>query len=151
MKRKHFHGGVILASLIALGIGGRASSEELSPALRRGTGSSLSMARFYSGTLSSVGQFPGKLIRLPCNSNETPDATARCEPPRHDYALMMEGNEMVHPLLPGTEEVRQELASVELEGTAVTVHGKYYPSTGAILVSRIAAPGSLRLRSADLH
>ena len=46
---------------------------------------------------------------------------------------------MIHPLLPGTAEVAAKINSRALHGKKVKVAGKYYPSTGAILVSRIVA------------
>ncbi len=51
----------------------------------------------------------------------------------------MDSDGMIHPLLPGTEKVLKEINSGELHGKDVTVHGVYYPATGAILVDHITA------------
>jgi hypothetical protein len=53
-------------------------------------------------------------------------------------ALSMDSDGMIHPLLTGTEQVQKQINCGKLHDKEVTVHGKYYPTTGAILVDRIA-------------
>ena len=45
---------------------------------------------------------------------------------------------MIHPLLAGTDEMLKRINSSELHDKKGVVTGKYYPSTGAILVSSVA-------------
>lgn len=99
----------------------------------------LSMARFYSGAAEWTGDFPGKLVCLRCDLKPGPGAMAQCEQKGHRHALSMEDDAMIHPLLAGTEDILKQINSGDLHGKNVTVHGKYYPSTGAILVDRISA------------
>jgi hypothetical protein len=128
---------VIVAGLIAAGIAAPVWGGEYPQAVTTAPGSSLSTARFYTASMVNVGEFPGTLVRLSCAWNESGGAEAQGEQP-HGYALVMDGDDTIHPLLPGTDEVRSQLKAVDLQGTAVAVHGKYYPSTGIIFVSRIA-------------
>jgi len=106
-----------------------------------GSGSSPSMTRFYTATLGSVGEFPGRLVRLPCDAKASGIAAAHCDTARRDYVLFMESDDAAHPLWPGTAEAQRELGAAELHGADVTVQGKYYPGVGAILVNRIATTG----------
>jgi len=134
MKRRPMLG-VTLAGVIAFGIAGHAWGQEQS-AQPPGGRAGLAITKFYSDSPSNVGDFPGRLVRLSCGESATATFTPRCA--HTDYALLIDGDEGVHPLLPGTEAVRTELDSPTLQQADVQVHGKYYPSTGAILVSRIA-------------
>ncbi len=54
-----------------------------------------------------------------CRQRKTGDL--ECQP---DYALIVHGDEVIHPLLPGTDEVRRELNSDGLQGTGVAVRGR---------------------------
>ncbi len=127
---------VILAGVIAFGIAGRAWGQQQQLAAKPAD-SSLSMARYYAGSVASIGTFPGTLVRLSCGSSGGTNVMGQNDQRGRDYALIVHGDDAMHPLLPGTDEVRRELDSVDLQGTDVAVHGKYYPSTGWILVSRI--------------
>lgn len=115
-----------------------AAGEEQHPAAAQSA--TQSMARFYSGESHRVGDFPGTLVCLRCDLKPGPGAMSQCEKEGHRHALSMESDGMVHPLLAATPEVLDQINSGALHGKMVTVHGKYYPSTGAILVDRIA-PG----------
>ena len=126
---------VTLACMIGVGLAGSAWGEEPSSHPPGGR-ASLAITKFYIGSLSSVGDFPGTLVRLSCRSDATDTSAPPCG--QTDYALIVEGDEGVHVLVPGTDEVRRELESPVFQLTDVRVHGKYYPSTGAILVNRIA-------------
>jgi len=140
MERKYLHR-VVLACVFALALGGRAWGQAQRLTTELGADSS-PMTKFYTGPMVNIGEFPGTLVRLSCDPNGTAyDAPARDRPGQY-YALMVQGDTVLHPLLPGTPEVKQELNSVGLHGTDVAVQGKYYPSTGAILVSRIVEAGS---------
>jgi hypothetical protein len=133
---------VVLASVIALGIAGRAWGEQQPLAAKPGEGSSPSMARFYNGSVVNIGEFPGTLVRASCAPNGSGGATAQHDQSRPGYALIVLGDDVMHPLVPGTDEVRRELNSVGLQGTRVAVHGQYDPSTGVILVDHIVVAKS---------
>jgi hypothetical protein len=124
MKRKESQrGGIVaLAGMLALNIAGRAWGEAPPPAVAAGPSSS--MTRFYSGSLGSMGEFPGKLVREGPGPNEV-------------FLVMEDG--MVHALWPATEETRHVLRAADSNGADVTVDGKYYPSIGVIVVTRVAA------------
>lgn len=142
MEHSHFRRGVIVAGMIALGFGGRSWGEDHRMTVEPPAGLSPSIARFYTAPLVNVGEFPGMLVRLSCKSNGSADPRAQGERMQEDYALVIQGDDIVHPLLPGTDEARRELRSAALRGTDVTVHGKYYPSTGMIFASRVAERNS---------
>jgi hypothetical protein len=148
MRYRHLQASMILAGAIALSIGSRAWGQERLT-VAPGTDSNLSMARFYTGSAVSVGEFPGTLVRLSCAPNGIPSASGQVGKPGHDYALVVRGENAAHPLLAGTNEARRELSSVDLHGTEVAVHGKYYPSTGVILVSSITVPEASTVRTAS--
>ena len=99
-------------------------------------GSTLSMSQFYTGSMEQTGSFPGKLICLRCDVSPSDHASAACKEDGHRHALSMKGG-MVHPLLPGTEEIAERINSNELHGKEVRVSGKHYPSIGFIFVSSI--------------
>lgn len=104
-----------------------------------GQGTGLSMTNFYAGQAdhTKVGTFPGKLVCLRCDLGNDPDSMKQCAAEGHRHALSMDNGAMIHPLLPGTEEVLVLINSNELHGKNVLVHGNNYPFTGAILVDRI--------------
>jgi hypothetical protein len=124
----------MLTGVIAIALAGSARGEDAS-SLPSGGRTSLAISKFYVGSLSTVGDFPGTLVRVSCRSDAIDASAQPCG--QNEHALVIEGDEGVHVLLPGTDEVRSELESPVLQQTDVRVHGKYYPSTGAILVNRI--------------
>ena len=139
MKHNRFFAGAVVAAVLAiLASGGAVRAEEKHSMSPQQGGSTLSMARFYGGAGARIGNYPGKLVCLRCDLKGGPEAMAQCEKAGHRHALAMESDGMVHPLLPGTEKVLKQINSGELHGKEVTVHGKYYPATGAILVDQIA-------------
>jgi hypothetical protein len=141
MKRTHLRCGVILAGVVALSVGSRAWGAERALTVVPPAASSSSVVWFYSSSLVNVGSFPGTFLRLTCESDgATPEA--RSHQARQAYAFMLQGDDVLHPLLPGTEEVRRELSSGGLDGANATVYGKYYSSSGVIFVSEIVrTPG----------
>ncbi len=141
MKRNNrFVGAVVAVAVAMLTVGGVARGDEKRSAQAASSeGSTLSMSKFYGGSSARTGDFPGKLVCLRCDLKPGPGAMAQCEKEGHRHALAMDSDGMIHPLLPGTEKVLKQINSGELHGKEVTVHGKYYPATGAILVDRISA------------
>lgn len=100
-------------------------------------GQSLAMAKFYAGPLETIGTFPGKLVCLRCDLAPSPGSAEQCKKEGHKHALSMEDGSMIHPLLASDEKVLEQINSAELHHKQVRVEGKYYVSTGAILVGRI--------------
>jgi hypothetical protein len=135
MKRTNVCGGVILATVIASVVGGKVGAQELAT-----DGAQLStewMSRFYTSSLVNVGAFPGTLVQLSCATDGNADSKTHHEKARQAYGFVVSGDDIMHQLLPGTDEVRRALSTAGLQGTHVIVQGKYYPSTGTILVSDI--------------
>ncbi|MFQ5666891.1 MAG: hypothetical protein ACE5I7_10730 [Candidatus Binatia bacterium] len=127
--------GVVLGGLAMAILGGSPawSEEHLSQ-----RGSSSSMITAYAGPIDMhVSKYTGKLVCLQCDLTPGPGAMKQCEKKGHHHALSMDGNTMIHPLLAGTEAVLKQINSGKLHDKKVTVHGKYYPTTGFILVDRI--------------
>jgi hypothetical protein len=100
-------------------------------------GQILPMAKFYTGPLERIGTFPGKLVCLRCDLAPSKASAAQCKKEGHVHALSMDDGSMIHPLLATSSEVLARINSPELHHQEVKVHGKYYVSTGAILVSSI--------------
>jgi len=135
MKGSQTLRGVALA-LLVLSIGGNAWAGDGLPLTGTGRAdSTLSVTKYTGASLANVGQFPGNLVRLSCDANGTP--TDQGKQPGYDYALVLPGDDALHALVPGTDEVRRQLSSSELQGADAVVGGKYYPSTGAIFVSSV--------------
>ena len=137
MKRYKFHRSAILAAAITLGSAGGAWAAASTLTITPPAGSSPSVARFYTAPTANVGEFPGRLVALSCDTNDSAGRAQPNGPPQLTYVLVIQGDDTLHPLAPGTDEVRRELSTIGLHGANVTVRGKYYPSTGLIFVSRI--------------
>jgi hypothetical protein len=128
----------MLASLMAIGISGSAWAGDRGLLTGPVTAdSTLSLARYYSASIANIGRFPGTLVRLSCEANGGATPTEQSEQPQYDNALVLRGDDVMHPLVPGTDEVRRELSAAALRGAEVIAQGKYYPSTGAIFVSSL--------------
>jgi len=100
----------------------------------------MSMPRFYVSPSdeTKVGDFPGRLVCLRCDlAPRKEGAMKQCAETGHRHALSMDEGAMIHPLLAGTEEALKQINSDQLHNQHVRVHGRYYQSTGAILVDRI--------------
>ena len=141
MKRHNWAAIILVATILASGIIASsrtqgAEQHSAAPAAPSG-GSSSSMVPFYAGRGPNIGTFSGKLVCLRCDLQPGPGAMSQCAKEGHRHALSMDSDKMIHPLLAGTEEVLAQINSGELHGKNVAVHGKYYASTGAILVDRI--------------
>ena len=140
MKRSRMFVGALLAvgvaTLISAGVA--RGEEKHSADAATSEGSTLSMSKFWASETGRTGDFPGRFVCLRCDLKPGPGAMAQCEKEGHRHALSMESDSMIHPLLAGTEQVLKQINSGELHGKQVVVHGKYYPSTGAILADRIS-------------
>lgn len=129
---------MVAASALLLAVSARSSGAESHTGEPSGGGSvPSSMTKFYGGSLVRVGEFPGKLVCLRCDLKGGPEAMAQCQKEGHRHALSMDSDGMIHPLLPATEVILEQINSGALHGKTVTVHGKYYVATGAILVDQI--------------
>ena len=89
--------------------------------------------------LATIAKLQGKLVCLRCDLKPGPGAMSQCEKEGHRHALSMDSDSMIHPLLAGTEDALKQINSGELHGKQVTVHGKHYPGSGAILVDSITS------------
>lgn len=100
----------------------------------------MSMPRFYVNPSeeTKIGDFPGRLVCLRCDLAAKPGAMKQCAEAGHRHALSMDEGAMIHPLLAGTGEALKQINSEELHNKNVKVHGRYYQSTGAILVDRVS-------------
>ncbi len=125
------------ATVAVLAIAGSARAEELR-SVPPPAGDVL-MSRFYDAPTERVGTFPGRPTCLGCDSGKGHDTALQCEDEGERPALSIDGDSVAHPLLAGTMDVVQQLASCETNARDVAVHGKYYPTTGAILVDAITA------------
>jgi hypothetical protein len=112
-----------------------AGSDEVSAPPR---GDVLSMAQFYTGSVGNVGDFRGTLVCLRCDLKPGPGAMEQCEKEGHRHALSMTTDSMIHPLLAENEKLLTQINSGELHGKQVSMHGVYYPATGAILIDRVS-------------
>lgn len=141
MKGKHIWTGAVVAfaAAVVLITTGIALGEEKHSAPPPQGGSTLPMMKFYGGSSARIGDFPGKLVCLRCDLKGGPEAMQQCEKEGHRHALSMDSDGMIHPLLAGNDKVLKQINSSDLHGKEVTVHGKYYPDSGAIFVDRISA------------
>ena len=97
----------------------------------------LTDARFYTGAIGSQGVFPGKLVCLCCDFQKGDAGKAPCKETSHRYALKIDGDPTIHPLIPGDAVAMKQLNSAALHDKQVTVTGKLYPTVGIILVAGI--------------
>ena len=130
---------LVLAALLSAGAAGVALAADDLPVDEPPGGETLSMARFYPGNLTKTGEFPGKLICLPAAKAGLTAGAEECGEQRY-FALSMQGGALVHPLIPGSQEVLDFMEAKDLLGKEVEVHGKHYSSTGMILVDDIREP-----------
>lgn len=126
-----------VAVLIALGlmIADVVGTAEAQPA--GGIADPLTDARFYTGTAGTQGVFPGKLICLRCDLRPSDAAKAQCAKDGHRFALEINGDPTIHPLIPGDAAAFNQLKAA-VPGTQVSVTGMLFPNLGTILVGSIA-------------
>lgn len=138
MRARTYSGRWLIAAAVLVGAGAAyaADPHSVTPRVPPG-GDQTSMSRFYTGPVSSIGTFKGKLVCLRCDLAHAPDGAAQCQKEGHRHALSMVDGSMIHPLVAGTDEMLKQINSSELHDKNVIVTGKYYPSTGAILVSSV--------------
>lgn len=96
-----------------------------------------SLTGFYSGPVGNVGTFRGKLLCLCCDLGQDAEAAKKCDAHGHHSAISLDGDALIHPLLPGTEEVSEQLNSNALHGKEVMITGKFYPNTGLVFVQSV--------------
>lgn len=99
----------------------------------------LTNARFYTDAVGNQGIFPGKVLCLCCDFQSGDAAKKPCKEDAHHYALKIEGDSTIHPLVPGDKLAHQQLKAAELHGKQVSVSGTMFPSTGVIVVGGITA------------
>lgn len=138
MKTRLHWGRWLISAAVLVGASAAyaADAHSVTPRVPPG-GDQMSMSRFYTGPVSRIGTFKGKLMCLRCDLAHAPDGAAQCQKEGHKHALSMDDGSMIHPLLAGTDEMLKRINSSELHDKSVIVTGKYYPSTGAILVSSV--------------
>lgn len=124
---------VLLAALTVM-MAGMLTTAEAQP--NPGQADALSDARFFTGALGNQGIFPGKLICLRCDLRPGDAATAQCAKEGHRYALEIDGDPTIHPLIPGDAAALKQLKAAP-RGAAVSVNGTLFPDLGSILVGSI--------------
>ncbi len=135
MKQIQLHAVSILAGIVIITVGAAARGEEAQKPAP--PGSSPALTRFYSGFLTHEGMFSGKLLCLCCDLMPDTGKPKTCDAHGHHHVLLVEGD--LFPLIAGTEETTKQINSDELHGKQVIVTGKYYATTGFILVDNIKA------------
>jgi len=123
-----------LAALTVM-VAGVVTTAEAQPA--GGLPDPLTDARFFTGSVGNQGVFPGKLICLRCDLRPGEAAKAQCAKDGHRFALEIDGDPTIHPLLPGDAAALKQLNAAP-HGTEVSVTGTLYPSLGMILVGSVA-------------
>jgi hypothetical protein len=111
-----------------------AAADDANPARPNPAASDLSISRFYSGAVTQVGTFPGKLVCLRCDLAPGPGAAKACATSGHRHALAAANGSAIYPLVTGDKAVLDRINSNELHDKNVVVKGILYPSTGIIFV-----------------
>lgn len=97
------------------------------------------MSQFYIGsTPVKVGSFEGELVDLECDLARSEEVAKQCKREGHRHALSMQDGSIIRPLLAPTEEILQQLNAADMHGEKVRIQGRYYPTTGVILVNSVA-------------
>jgi hypothetical protein len=133
---KHFL--IVLIAVALIGLAGNrvlgAQTEGVHIALPATGGN---IAQFYMNKAEHMGQFPGKLICAYDNVRAIPASTEDCSGDHRVYALQMDNGKVTHPLIADTNQMVDRIWFADLRNTNVVVAGKYYPTTGEILVENI--------------
>ncbi len=119
------------ATVILVGVGGTAAGQPAG-----GPPDALSDARFYTGSVGNQGVFPGKLVCLRCDLRPGDAAKAQCAKDGHRFALEINGDPTIHPLIPGDAAALKQLNAAP-HGAEVSVNGTLFPSLGVILVGSV--------------
>jgi len=94
-------------------------------------------ARFYTGGVGHVGEFPGTIVMLGCDQLKTAGTHHECRRAGEHPALRtVDGN--VYALLPGSRTVLHQIRDEAVDGQRVLVKGRFYQTTGVILVNAMA-------------
>jgi len=135
--------GIVLASALVTPVPVRAQTDSPPiPPDKQGVAPSTSENLNASG-LGRTGQFLGRMVQVPCGPTQPPGVKQQCATSDHYFALQMDGESGLHPLLAGDAKIRDELSNPAFSGQSVRVSGVQYPSTGAIRVSNIE-PSSVK-------
>lgn len=134
MAMRNIRYGVVLAVLTVL-MAGVIATAQAQPAGGHPP-DALTDARFYTGAAGTSGVFPGKLICLRCDLRPGEAAKAQCAKEGHRYALEINGDPTIHPLIPGDSEALKQLKAAP-HGAEVAVNGTLLPELGAILVGGV--------------
>jgi hypothetical protein len=118
-------------TIIVVGLMGTAQGQPAG-----GAPDALTDAHFYTGSVGNQGVFPGKLICLRCDLRPGDAAKAQCAKEGHRFALEINGDPTIHPLLPGDATALKQLKAAP-HGSEVSVNGTLFPSLGVILVGSV--------------
>lgn len=130
---------LFLGLMAALTVAGRSAGEDPTPARANPAAGDLSVAKFYTGSVTQTGNFPGKLVCLRCDLAPGPGAGKQCAESGHRQALAAQEGGAIYPLIAGSDAVLAQINSDALHGKEVIVQGILYPSTGIIFVNRVDA------------
>jgi len=131
--RIHCYRAALIALAITAGVAGTVRAQAAG-----GMADPLTDARFYTGSAGTQGVFPGKLVCLRCDLHPSDAAKAQCGKAGHQYALEIDGDPTIHPLLPGDAAALKQLNAAR-HGAQVSVTGMLFPNLGTILVSSMAS------------
>jgi hypothetical protein len=95
------------------------------------------VAQYYTNKTDDMGNFPGKLVCAYDNVRAIPASTEECSGDHRVYALQMDNGKVTHPLIADTNQMVDRIWFGDLRNQQVVVVGKYYPTTGEILVENI--------------
>lgn len=85
--------------------------------------------------MSQAGQFPGRLVCLRSGKAFVPATAQECEPTKRVFALEMQEDRAMRPLIAGNEQVHTE--TKDFLGKDVVVMGRYHTDTRLLIASGI--------------
>ena len=85
---------------------------------------------------AALRSYDGTLYCIRCNVSPTPENLATCDKEGHEHFLLMKDGH-VHNLYGITKEIADQINSKELHEKRVKIHGMYYPTSNAILVTSV--------------
>src|SRR5262249_3727216 len=95
---------IAAAAVAMLATAGVARGAEKKPSAPGHEASIQATARFFTGSSSKIGEFPGKLVCLRCDVNPSSDAKSQCVKEGHRHALQIDADPLLHPLLGASED-----------------------------------------------